>query len=369
MGNKNRYSNIDLLRIVAMLFIIIHHLIINGIGWTDITSNNIADNYSLCVIGGGIESFVIIGVNLFLMISGYFQIHFAWKKWLKLFLTLYVYMFCIQLFGIIIGYQQFNMEVFKRIVLPFELYWYLKVYMVLMLVSPILNRLIEGTNERIAKYFLLVFFVVFCLYCFLDNSEHLGFGRGYSFLSACCWYLLGALIKKGLIFYKGNWSKKKCMVIYLIAALVNTIGIQLAINILHSGKLAGVLLVYNNPLVAIETIFLFLFFAKLQINENSRYASLIKYLGQNTLAVYILHSSNRVLNYYRDIPLQGMIESNQVILAYIFVFIYAVVIFVICTFIDKLYEKTLGRIIGLISSWVGNLLTTLQEKLIDSNKL
>lgn len=66
--NKNtsdRWVNIEILRIIAMLFIIIHHLIYNGLNWSVTQSTIDNTNILFYCIGGSIESFVIVGVNIF----------------------------------------------------------------------------------------------------------------------------------------------------------------------------------------------------------------------------------------------------------------------------------------------------------------
>ena len=59
-----RQSNIELLRIISILMIVIHHVLVHGI-------YNAVNNSTLHFI----DSFVIYGVNIFLLISGYFTIN------------------------------------------------------------------------------------------------------------------------------------------------------------------------------------------------------------------------------------------------------------------------------------------------------
>ena len=67
-----RQSNIEILRIVAMLLIVLHHLCIYGIE-------------SGGFIIQALDSITIIGVNIFLLISGFFSIKLRWSSLLNLF--------------------------------------------------------------------------------------------------------------------------------------------------------------------------------------------------------------------------------------------------------------------------------------------
>ena len=69
-NKKVRNSNFELLRIIAMIMIIIHHYTVHG-GWIPFTYENFTFNMVLTQLmryGGK------IGCHLFMMITGYFMI-------------------------------------------------------------------------------------------------------------------------------------------------------------------------------------------------------------------------------------------------------------------------------------------------------
>ena len=78
---KPRESQFELLRIFAMLMITIGHFLIrtDTCGYTSPYQNNISS-----VIGISLLSFFIIGVNVFVLISGYFGIKHITKSILRL---------------------------------------------------------------------------------------------------------------------------------------------------------------------------------------------------------------------------------------------------------------------------------------------
>ena len=84
---KQRESNIELLRLVVMAFIVLHHFIFHGLGQyrflsfgkTPLLSSSQID-YALIV-----DSFLIAAVDVFILISGYFSIKFKASGFVKLF--------------------------------------------------------------------------------------------------------------------------------------------------------------------------------------------------------------------------------------------------------------------------------------------
>ena len=75
-ARKPRESNFELLRIVAMIFIVAHHFLI--------ASGNI-NYYSPTLCGGEFaNSFLVCGVDCFILISGYFGIKCNVYKFLKI---------------------------------------------------------------------------------------------------------------------------------------------------------------------------------------------------------------------------------------------------------------------------------------------
>ena len=84
---QQRDSNIELLRIVVMGMIVLHHFIFHGLGvyrnlvFGEPAVMNVRDtNYALALDG-----FLICGVNVFVLISGWFSIKFKAASFVKLF--------------------------------------------------------------------------------------------------------------------------------------------------------------------------------------------------------------------------------------------------------------------------------------------
>ena len=81
----NRESNFELLRIISMILIVLHHYALHG---GLFQPNNLNEKVGLFILLGG-----KIGVNVFVIISGYFLVNskFRIKKLLQLIGQVYFY--------------------------------------------------------------------------------------------------------------------------------------------------------------------------------------------------------------------------------------------------------------------------------------
>ncbi|GEM_PF-3403199 len=341
-NKTQRKTNLDFLRCVSMLFIIVIHLSFNGVGWSAVTEKY-RENMLLYNVGTFFEIVGVIGVNLFFLLSGYFQIHFKWRRFWDIILTLYIYWFIIQFIGLAVGYNTFDKKFILLLLLPLKEYWFLLVYIVLMLLSPLLNSIVEHMDKAKAKWGFIVGFAVFCILCVLNDSDYIGVNRGYSLVFACYLYLIGACISKGLLFSKVKKSSV-CFIIWGICALT-TIGLMIC-GFLFGISSILIIGMYNSPLILLASVFFFLGFERAK--ERPVFGKLGK-AARNTMGVYIIHSSNKFVPYYRNIPLQILAGIGTGIWAYVAIIPYAVLIFVVCASIDIVFQKTIGVVIGAIS--------------------
>ncbi|MBF0778899.1 acyltransferase family protein [Streptococcus cuniculi] len=134
-----RQSNIELLRIVAMLGIIASHFSV--FGHFDFPINTISMNrlwIQFLPLAGN------IGVNIFVLISGYFLIHkttLEWRKVLAIWLQLSTYSLPFFLLGIAIGPAKFDVHWAFTYIVPilYRKWWFISCYIVLLILSPYIN--------------------------------------------------------------------------------------------------------------------------------------------------------------------------------------------------------------------------------------
>lgn len=144
-----RQSNIELLRLISMLLILMVHIDGASLGLPqpmgDIASMTARDWWRLVV-----ESISIIGVNCFVLISGYFGIRALWKGFARL--TLYclfysVAIYCIVAIGINRNWTWQGLGESLMVYSHTDL-WFVPAYLGLYILAPFLNKSIESMTFK-----------------------------------------------------------------------------------------------------------------------------------------------------------------------------------------------------------------------------
>lgn len=156
---SNRESKFELLRIVAMIFIIIHHYAIHG-GILMAETNEINKYVAIFIY-----SFGQVAVNIFILISGYFLINskFSIKKFLKTILQVLFYTLAIFILYLIFKGAP-DWYTIKTCIFPIMsgTYWFITTYIMLYCLSPYINRLIENMNQKEHKNLIILLVIILC---------------------------------------------------------------------------------------------------------------------------------------------------------------------------------------------------------------
>ena len=169
---NSRQSNIELLRIVAMLMIIAHHFSVHGN--FDLRNMLVGNNIWLQFLATGGK----IGVNIFVMISGYFLIsskNIETKKVLKLLAQILFYSVIIFILFISLKIVSFNRIDFINYILGFPVWWFAKSYLALYLIHPYINKCVDVLNKK--EYQKLVLFFTI-LWSFIPTILNKSFDDG-----------------------------------------------------------------------------------------------------------------------------------------------------------------------------------------------
>lgn len=351
MKKVERESNYELLRVFSMLMIVLWHIIIHGKVF-DNTTGIINFVFSFLMF------FIVIHVNLFMLTTGYYQSKGKLKKEKVLSLILQVGFYNLLINSILkftglIEYS--NIDFIKSIFFfNFQSYWFFSCYFVVYLISPYLNKLIENIDRKMFKKLLITLFLVFSILPFFTNNL-LFVESGYTLNQFVFMYLIGAYIRKYEVnvhlMEKYNLYQKRffLMLIFLLAFIMNfslnyicQFAMNLDSNIINyiSSSLKSLLLAYNNPLVIIQAVSVFLLFGTFSIKSK-----LINLLGGLTFGVYLIHESFYTrLNLYKWMG----IDSGKLIVNKSFIvkiFIYVLIIYFVCSLIE-LIRKILFNLVS-----------------------
>ena len=315
---KERNSNIELMRIIAMLFIISHHLLVHGMKiWEDSTWNNF--------VLLSIDSCFFIGVNVFVLISGYCGIKFNLKKLFYLYILTSIigglgYFVHLYVDDVSLGKSVIYNTIFSISHAPGT--WYIKVYIYLFLLSPIVNIALQNFNKK-QIHLVLFLLTIICVYFGWFWQDDIN-KDGYNLVNFIWLYCIGYYLSNHFDF-NNFLSKVYLLPIWVIISIINVI-----IVIMFDSHVAWT---YNNPFVVFASISFFLFF--ISLNFKSR---LINIIAQSTLGIYLLHENSYLSTFlYKESFVEKY--SNDVILFVASVF----GIFIVCGIVDFIIRTLVVR--------------------------
>ena len=295
--NKERNSGFELLRIVAMILVLIVHVFICLPRPT--TDFAIAEPFK-AISFYFTDAISIICVNVFILISGWFGINLRLQR-LSI-LLFQVFFFAIVIWGVLVLIEPskyMNLQSLTTVLmLNGSDYWFIKAYLGLYFLSPILNVFVENVDQKYYRNILILLYIFQTIYGWFSIDGASWIAGGYSAFSFICLYLLGRYIKKygdtinvGRYFRICSLSKGNLLLLFLSIVFLLTF---LAYTITYLGiPIEGRLFTYTNPLVILESIVLVLLFSKIKFKS-----SIINRIAFSCLAIYLLHGNELILRPY-----------------------------------------------------------------------
>lgn len=324
-----RSSNIELLRIISMLMILSLHSFRDPVTLSldTLTFRTFIDFFR--------EPLSISAVNIFILISGFYSIKWKPKSISSLLFQTYFFIFLISGILLLTGFITFNSQTFFLRLNGIAIaYWFITAYVGLYVLSPVLNAFAEKVNRKQFIVFLVVFYLVQFYYQLFFNPNY---ASGYSILSFSGLYLIGRFLNLHPIDQTSNNTTQKNLqriIAFLVITLLITImAIALKINLSDEGgsikkdHLFG--FIYNNPLVIIQSIIIFLFFKNIHIRSK-----FINYCASSVLAIYLVHMHPDIKQLFYNYT--ASLYDHSFIMQIILLLGLFAVIFVISILLDKI---------------------------------
>lgn len=338
--NKTRQSNIELLRIIAMIFIISFHM-------TLYEKTMYTGSIKKTIFSTILSSLGLIGVNIFILITGYFQIEqkFKAKKILKIWLQTVFYSALI-----IVLLRYFNIiKVDRRIIfyafLPvtYNEYWFISSYILLYLFSPFINKFAKCLSKNEYKNFLIIFTFLFSItYTVVIGSSYRAKATGLGNLAWFIYlYLLAGYIKLYEIKFLNN---KKLLIASITVIFIVYETILVLLKFAKLDILSTMFIEVNSAFVLSLSILIFSLFKELNI-KSSR---VINYVASTTLTAYLIHENYLLHDSFWRIMSQTIKISNLDIINTIFELIIAVIlIFAVSAIMEPIRRIITNKILKL----------------------
>ena len=321
-GGKIRSSNIELLRCVAMLMIIVHHYCVNsGIADVlDFQNNPINTLIVQCMAFGG-----KVGGNIFFIISGYFMItgRMKWEKVGKFLVQIFFYNLIVRLclwgWG---GYEIPKISWFGIIPVIFGVPGsFIASYVFVYLLSPLINRGLNALTRREFNYLLgvLLFFFTVEATFMLQNTWHY---FGWAFVM----YSVGAYIRRfDVVSVKIPWRTGA------VAAVAATWAFILLSDMGYC-RLPWNYFIFDANKLTMLVCAVFIFMAFLTVRMP--YIKAVNTFGGTTLGILLIHANCAAMRQWLwqdtlDVP--GQIDNPWLLLHMLG---WSIAIFLVCGVIE-----------------------------------
>lgn len=332
-----RDSNIELLRIVLMLMIIGYHLIVHGAQMGGPIGDHEIDNES-SVAYVFLKSFLVIAVNCFVFISGFYRIRFKVKTLLSLFFQAIFYALAINLAADMLSLEYISLKAYIKAAFSVfaGTWWFLTAYMGLYLLSPLLNNAIDTFTKHQFLFILVSITFINSVSGFVFSAGPIvGTNGGYSLISFIHIYLIAQYFSRYV-----NLDKltKYSPAVYVFSSL--TVFLLAFFSITQLSQTGVVkIYAYNNPLVMLAAISFFFFFKNLRFRSG-----FINSISPYVLGVYLFHD-HQITRKYLIENLFHMSQNDSAYLHFFSLLLITLLVFFTGIIIDKVRDIILTPVI------------------------
>ena len=264
MKQKERNTNIEFLRFILMLFILIWHIIVHGYKLEEIGTHGFVYEGSM-VLSLFLSTLTLPATYCFIFISGYFGLTLRLKRLAELYvwcLIISVAQTLVQKYylGDSIGVRDLWQSLFP---ITTGRWWFISAYFKLLLLSPFLNYGMEklDSKKQVLSISLIYSISLFRMVIGKPNA-------GSDLMGLVFMYLLGRYFRQ-----KGLWSafKTKCIYIFSFGCMFSVMLMiyysSMIFGHLNIQKLIFYCMGFANPFVILMAISMFFYVVQLRKSQ------------------------------------------------------------------------------------------------------
>jgi len=359
VDRKQRESNFELMRIFAMFLIIAYHYVLFSnlrFNTAELSFNRLF--YQSMLIDGK------TGVNLFVMVSGYFMVKSSGAKTSKVLQLWGQAFFYIMLIWVIFhgklggfggGFMGSPQDTLmgKIFFLSSGAQWFIAVYLVMYLLTPYVNVMLNAMSRTVYRRLLVltsVFWVLIPTISWIPGMVVTEF-QGNNLLFFLYLYALGGYLR----LYHSEKQKKAsfwflCALGMVVICMITVVAVDIwNTKSMNRLKLLDYLFNYQNHVfILLLSLFLFLGFK----NLNMKHSRVVNYLSSLTFGIYLIHDNWQ----YRMHLWNDVAKGSRYTYSPWFPLIslgYILAVFVVCGGIEAVRQLTVEKIwmkfVGFIS--------------------
>ena len=353
-NTKKRNSSIELLRLILITLIVLHHIFTNTTSLQKLNKTNykylLNLKYILLKI---ISNYGQFGNNVFIMISGYFSVTkttFNLNKFFNFLLEIYTYYYPSLYIGKKLSkkYKKFIFPNYSNFRIYFPILslngnWFIQIYLVLLIFTPFINTgllSLKKTKYRILVILIIIFYCIFEPIVNFYNFKSIIF-TNTPFIRLLLSYIIGGYIKIYDLEYKYLWK------LIGISYFIITILFEIIFDILafhfnnYNYILFNINLSFNiNSLISIiGSIGIIYLFKNISFYNNK-----INWISASILGVYLIHGNKNISPYIYNIWYITNINDSYFFIKYI---TKGIIILSFSIILDIIRRYTIGLLINL----------------------
>lgn len=349
MAKKERQSNIELLRILAIGgVIILHYNNPSGGGGISYAAEGSLNFYTLYLL----ESLFVCAVDLFMLISGYFMCgskkRSLWKP-IELIVQVIVFREAIYLGKAALGFASFSVKSAVGALIPAN--YFVILYCVVYMLSPYINVMLDKLSEKSFRTLVIILVCLFSVYptvvdvlgeirgdqfIGLSSIGMYGSQWGYSIVNFLLMYLLGAYLKKGNAgILKWNSGKLTTLLFADVLLMVCWARVNDYVGFFTERSAWE----YCSPLVICSAVMLFILFSRINLGVNKAVNS----LAEGVFTVFLLH--NVFLSF---LQIEKFVTGNALVMI-LHILLSVVLVYAVCWGVYLIYHKITESIYKVLS--------------------
>ena len=334
----NRNTSIELLRIISMIMIMFHHFAYHGnFEWNfnEVTLPHLW--YDFILMGGK------VGVDIFVLISGYFLIEnteklFQPKKLLKFWGQVVFYSIMTYLLSVMLRLNAFEIKQLIKVCLPITYpgWWFASTYFMLYLIHPFLNKLLHGLSKTEYQYLILM--MVLCWSIIPTATTQLFESN------SLLWFVTLYGIAGYVNLYGGNQKLQSkhyfslYFMVLIITYTVSTTFLFLGTKKEEWSTHAIDFFEIERLPILLMAITLFMGFVTLKMN----YHKWINMIASATFGVNLIHDSSYIRYYlWTNIFKINQYQDSTFLILYSILVVF--ILYVSCTMIDLIRKKLVEK--------------------------
>lgn len=339
METKERNNRIDCLRALSMFLIVVQHYVVWGVKPSSHAAFCLKDidDYLNYLSMEALYLVSCIGVNCFIMISGYFMItkfDHRWKSLLRIWVTMTFYSLVIYL-CVTVPTSRFSYKEIISVFFPVwsKQYWFVSTYLAVMLLSPFLSLMVNSLSKRGYQTLLLLMFGL----CFMFP-----YGSQFAGGTSVLWMIFVFLTAGYIRLHSLSIKAKKAIIFSFLPLLFLLIFVFYVYDIIitsnsnmssHNGGVVELHSFMSDSPIFFLSLSAFVFTinngTKNTVNTYLKYFSKI---SPYVFAVYLIHMNHYLCPYIWNL----FIPATYTMPMFVHSLISAFVIFVVCIAIDWL---------------------------------